>query len=54
MSSLPWSSLAARIHISHVPEAHIPEPLGGNWGNKSPPAVRVEQVPDHLMMLNIY
>ena len=23
--------------ISHVPEAHIREPLGGNWESKSPP-----------------
>lgn len=23
-------------HISHIPEAHIPEHLGGNWGTKSP------------------
>jgi len=23
--------------ISHVPEAYIPGPLGGNWGNKSHP-----------------
>lgn len=23
--------------ISHIPEARVLEPLGGKWGNKSPP-----------------
>ncbi|KFZ68135.1 RNA-directed DNA polymerase from mobile element jockey, partial [Podiceps cristatus] len=32
----------------------IPEPLGGNWGAKSPPTVRAEQVRDRLMRLDAY
>ena len=40
--------------ISHVPEAHIPGHLGGNWGHKSTPAVKAEQVRDCLMRLNVY
>lgn len=31
-----------------------PEPLGGSWGNKTPPTVREEQVQNHLMRLNVY
>lgn len=34
---------------------HIPEPLGSSWGgDKIPPAVRAEQVQDHVMTLNTY
>jgi len=31
-------------HISHIPEARIPELLGGNWESKLYPTVRAEQV----------
>lgn len=40
--------------ISHVPEAHICEPPAGEWGRKSPPTVRAEQVQEHLMGPNAY
>ena len=32
--------------ISHIPEPHIPKPLGRNWGSKFPRTVRAEQVRD--------
>ena len=41
-------------YISHISEALIPEPLCGNRGSKCPPAVREEQVQDHLIRLNVY
>ena len=30
--------------ISHIPESHILEPVGGSWGSKFLPIVRAEQV----------
>lgn len=41
-------------YISHFPEAHICELLGGNRGSKSLPAVLAKQVQVHLMRLNLY
>jgi len=31
-------------HISHIPESHIPEPLGGSCGSKSHNTERAEEV----------
>jgi len=40
-------------HVSHVPEPHIPETLGGKWERKIS-TVKAEQVWDNLVWPNIY
>ena len=54
MSSLPWSSLVARILFSLTWEPCTPKPPGGDQGCKCPPTVRAEQVQDHLTRLDEY
>jgi len=49
MSLLTPSPLPVRLLTPCVPEI-----LSWVWGSRIPPSVRVEQVQDHLMRLNVY
>lgn len=51
-----FASVLTDSQDSYVPEPHIPETVGGNWGSKlpCPLTAKMEWVWDWLMRLNVY